>query len=105
MFCLVDISASFFEQLIENKWCSHFEPLLEQSKDHDSREKILNSMMIFLDKCHGELSSSVRLASMLKYYEQMYTKLLAEDKYDEYFSKLLNNIEEMEKKLNRKNEL
>ena len=61
--------------------------------------------MIFLDKCHGELSSSVRLASMLKYYEQMYTKLLAEDKDDEYFSKLLNNIEEMEKKLNRKNEL
>ena len=81
------------ENLIEQKWCSNFEKILDGHLDHDSREKILTSVLTLVNACREDFKKSQFQA--LTNLRKEYNKLASEetDSDETYFSEILQLIE------------
>ncbi len=103
------------EELIEKKWCTHFELLLSAASDHDTREKILISMLGSARACRTELAKNIKLIGILTNLENEYKSLIIseskndnkDDDADGYYEKIEDLIAQLLKlaNSNQKNEL
>ncbi|CAF1098294.1 unnamed protein product [Brachionus calyciflorus] len=79
------------DELIEKNWCDHFGELLLNSQDHDSREKILDSMITLVKECKVKFYVLESLLNnMLNEYEILAKN--QDDQDDDYFSRFTKNL-------------
>jgi hypothetical protein len=84
------------ERLADIDWCNNLLDLLRESTEHDTREKILETIKTLLSACSYkfELKTAVKT---LKELVQEYDNLASADDNDSYFrtiSDLANNIKD-----------
>jgi nucleotide exchange factor SIL1 len=87
------------EKLISKKWCEHFSSFLSAASDHDTREKILNSLFTLRNDCLNELDQNQSVLETLQNLKNEYENLVqsesTEDSQDGYFKNILNTLEEI----------
>jgi hypothetical protein len=101
------------EELVEKNWCGHFESLLRAANDHDTREKVLISMLGMLSNCGKELIDNKSLVGLLNELSVEYKSLISNEaaaevveddgyykKIDGFIAQILSSVD-----LNRKQEL
>ena len=87
--------------MVEKKWCSKFLKIMENLYDHDSREKVLISMLNLIEECRISFSNN-NLIQILNNLKQEYTSLILKGngKYEEeYFIEVLSLIEKILEKI------
>lgn len=97
-------SIKLVDELIEKNWCEHFAGLLEIADDHDSREKILNSMMTLVKHCQTSFRNE-ELITLVKKYIKIYENLAEMEKDDDYFVKFVKNYKTLLNEIKLKQDL
>ena len=84
------------EILIEKKWCLHFEKILQNSKDHDSIEKVLIPMLNLIAECKDSFKKSYQtLIKLKKEYKEV-----SDEGDGDFFAEKLILIENLLEKIN-----
>ena len=91
------------EELMEKNWCDEYLALLNNADEHDTREKILNSIVTLADECHESLRNNRNLITNLKKLKKEYIKIQQID-YEVYFNDLVEKIDFILARLDTKDE-
>ena len=86
---------NFLDELIEKKWCTHFELVLKSAGDHDTREKIIISLLSLVENCKKEFFENESLIQVLSSMYNEYNALVNLEKDledDNYFKNIINYI-------------
>ena len=79
---------------MNKNWCANFEILLNKAEEHDTREKIINSIKTLASECSESFANKRNMITSLKKLKKEYVKLNdSEAEDDAYFSELIHSIE------------
>ena len=83
---------NLIEKLVESDWCANLKSLLVSTKntEHDTVEKLLDSMLNLIDLCKANFQSSLMIS--LQNFKQHYDNLAKEEIDDDYFTLILKKI-------------
>lgn len=93
------------EELIEKNWCDHFESLLTIAEDHDSREKILDSMISLVEPCQIRFRNEDLVKTIKKYLNEYQNLAKMEEEDDDYFVKFVDNFKTLLSQIKLKQDL
>ena len=83
--------------MAETDWCNYLTRLLDESKEHDTTEKILNSVKTLIDVCKMKMDNMKNVLKILTKLIDSYKNLSINSEDDEYFRQISNlalNIKE-----------
>ena len=69
------------KSLIESGWCHLLVPML-QSENYDSKEKVIQALVVSVQSCHNELKQESPLAELRKQLELLKHSIQEEDDAD-----------------------
>ena len=92
------------DNLVDKKWCSHFGKILENSFDHDSKEKVLTSMINQIEECKNSFKDHFLYKILQKLKEEYFNLIHKENDDDIYFSAIYDLIEKILEKINFDNQ-
>ena len=85
---------------MRKNWCENFELLLSKAEDHDTREKIINSIKTLVNECSDSFCNNRNMKSNLKKLEKEYVNLKETDEDGAYFTELITSIYSVLDKIN-----
>jgi hypothetical protein len=88
------------KELVNRNWCRHFQAILSNAADHDTREKVLQSMLNLIEPCETSFN---KITPVLAKLAQKYTELLSQTELEEdskdFFESILSMIKSIMEKL------
>lgn len=79
---------------MRKNWCENFELLLNKAEDHDTREKIINSIKTLVNECSESFCINRNMKSNLKKLRKEYVNLNETDEDGgAYFTELITSID------------
>lgn len=85
---------------MRKNWCANFEILLNKAEDHDTREKIINSIKTLANECSESFANNRNMITSLKKLRKEYVKLNESDAEDDaYFTELIQSIDNVLSKI------
>lgn len=90
---------------MEFNWCKYYEFVFLRADDHDSREKMIDSLSSLIGECRTRFSSadSQSIQKILSDLESEYKRLASDEiESDEgnYFGKMLSKIQSLRSEFN-----
>lgn len=87
---------------MDKDWCANYEILLSNAEEHDTREKIINSIITLIAECGESFRSNRNMISNLRKLKKEYTKVDKNDTDDTYFTGLVTSIDHVLAKIDSK---